>query len=337
MLPEHSMKKIINDPNTVATELLDGLVDYYNGDASLVSPGVIAMNDIPDDKVTLLVAGGAGHEPIYHGLVGKNFADGAACGDIFAAPPPNIMLDATRAVNKGNGVMYLYGNYAGDVMNFNIAEQLARAEGINVETVLIYDDVASAPPDEKEKRRGIAGLIPIVKLAGAASNAVDTLEELVRLTTKARDNTRSIGVALAPGSIPASGLPTFELDEDSIGIGMGIHGEQGVGVEPMMSADDLTVKMMDLIFGDDLSFESGDEVVVLVNSLGSTTLMECLIVLKKVKQILSERGVKIHDIIAGNLVTCQEMAGLSISLTKLDDELKPLWDMPCSSLGYTKL
>ncbi|QXD22852.1 dihydroxyacetone kinase subunit DhaK [Opitutia bacterium ISCC 51] len=331
------MKKIINDPNTVATELLGGLVDYYNGDASLVSPGVIAMNDIPDDKVTLLVAGGAGHEPIYHGLVGKNFADGAACGDIFAAPPPNIMLDATRAVNKGNGVMYLYGNYAGDVMNFNIAEQLARAEGINVETVLIYDDVASAPPDEKEKRRGIAGLIPIVKLAGAASNAVDTLEELVRLTTKARDNTRSIGVALAPGSIPASGLPTFELDEDSIGIGMGIHGEQGVGVEPMMSADDLTVKMMDLIFGDDLSFESGDEVVVLVNSLGSTTLMECLIVLKKVKQILSERGVKIHDIIAGNLVTCQEMAGLSISLTKLDDELKPLWDMPCSSLGYTKL
>lgn len=331
------MKKIINDPNTVATELLDGLVDYYNGDASLVSPGVIAMNDIPDNKVALLVAGGAGHEPIYHGLVGKNFADGAACGDIFAAPPPNIMLDATRAVNKGNGVMYLYGNYAGDVMNFNIAEQLARAEGINVETVLIYDDVASAPPDEKEKRRGIAGLIPIVKLAGAASNAVDTLEELVRLTTKARDNTRSIGVALAPGSIPASGLPTFELDEDSIGIGMGIHGEQGVGVEPMMSADDLTVKMMDLIFGDDLSFESGDEVVVLVNSLGSTTLMECLIVLKKVKQILSERGVIIHDIITGNLVTCQEMAGLSISLTKLDDELKPLWDMPCSSLGYTKL
>lgn len=331
------MKKIINDPNTVATELLDGLVDYYNGDASLVSPGVIAMNDIPDNKVALLVAGGAGHEPIYHGLVGKNFADGAACGDIFAAPPPNIMLDATRAVNKGNGVMYLYGNYAGDVMNFNIAEQLARAEGINVETVLIYDDVASAPPDEKEKRRGIAGLIPIVKLAGAASNAVDTLEELVRLTTKARDNTRSIGVALAPGSIPASGLPTFELDEDSIGIGMGIHGEQGVGVEPMMSADDLTVKMIDLIFGDDLSFESGDEVVVLVNSLGSTTLMECLIVLKKVKQILSERGVIIHDIITGNLVTCQEMAGLSISLTKLDDELKPLWDMPCSSLGYTKL
>jgi dihydroxyacetone kinase-like protein len=331
------MKKIINDPNTVAAELLDGLVDYYNGDASLVSPGVIVMNDIPENKVALLVAGGAGHEPIYHGLVGKNFADGAAVGDIFAAPPPNIMLDATRAVNKGNGVLYLYGNYAGDVMNFEIAQMMAKAEGINVETVLIYDDVASAPPEEKEKRRGIAGLIPIVKLAGAASNVAESLEELVRLTTKARDNTRSVGVALAPGSIPATGLPTFELGEEDIGIGMGIHGEQGVGVEKMMPADDLTTKMMDLIFGDDLSLESGDEVVVLINSLGSTTLMECLIVLKKVKQILSDRGVKIYDIITGQKVTCQEMGGLSISLTKMDEELKPLWDMPCSSLGYTKL
>lgn len=331
------MKKIINDPDAVAQELLDGLVDYYNGDASLVSPGVVVMNDIPENKVALLVAGGSGHEPIYHGLIGKNFADGAACGDIFAAPPPNVMLDATRAVNKGNGVLYLYGNYVGDVMNFDIAQQLARAEGIRVETVLIWDDVASAPPDQKERRRGIAGLIPIVKLAGAASNRVDSLEELVRVVTKARDNTRSIGVAVAPGSIPATGLPTFDLGDDEIGIGMGIHGEQGVGVEKMMPADDLTAKMMDLIFADDLSFESGDEVVVLVNSLGSTTLMECLIVLKKVKQILSEKGIRIYDIITGNKVTCQEMAGLSISLTKLDDELKPLWDMPCSSLGYTKL
>jgi phosphoenolpyruvate---glycerone phosphotransferase subunit DhaK len=331
------MKKIINDPNTVAAELLDGLVDFYNGTASLVAPGVIVMNDIPENKVALLVAGGSGHEPIYHGLIGKNFADGAACGDIFAAPPPNVMLDATRAVNKGNGVLYLYGNYAGDVMNFDIAQMMAKAEGIQVETILIWDDVASAPPDQKDKRRGIAGLIPIVKLAGAASNSVDSLDELVRIVTKARDNTRSIGVALAPGSIPATGLPTFDLGEDDIGIGMGIHGEQGVGVEKMMSADELTTKMMNLIFGDDLAFESGDEVVVLVNSLGSTTFMECLIVLKKVKQILSERGVVIHDVITGNKVTCQEMAGLSISLTKLDDELKPLWDMPCSSLGYTKL
>ena len=331
------MKKLLNDPLKAASELVDGLVDYYNGKVAQVSPGAIAMTDIADDKVALLVGGGTGHEPIYHGLVGEGMADGAACGDIFAAPPPNVILDATRAVNKGNGVLFLYGNYAGDVMNFKIAAQLAAAEGIRVETVLIWDDVASAPPTEKDKRRGIAGLIPIVKLAGAAANKAKDLDELVELVTNARDNTRSVGVAMAPGSIPATGKPTFELDDDSIGIGMGIHGEQGVGIEKMTTADALAEKMVDLVLADDLEIESGDEVLILVNSLGSTTMMECLIVLKKVKAILSEKGIGIYDIMLGPLVTCQEMAGISLSLTKLNDTLKPLWDAPCSSLGYTKL
>ncbi len=330
------MKKIINDPNDVAAELLDGLVDYYNGQARKVSPGVIVMNEIPKNKVALLVGGGTGHEPVYHGMIGKNLADGAACGDIFSAPPPNVILEAARSVNQGNGVLFLFGNYTGDVMNFNIAAQLAVAEGIMVETVLIWDDVASAPPDQKDQRRGIAGLVPIVKLAGAAASKAESLEELVKLVTKARGNTRSIGVALAPGSIPATGIPTFQLAEDSIGFGMGVHGEQGISVEKMMSADDLTVKLLDMIVGDDLALQSGDDVVVLINSLGSTTLMECLIVLRKVKELLGEWGVEIYDVILGPKVTCQEMAGLSISLTKLDNELKPLWDMPCASLAYTK-
>ncbi len=331
------MKKILNDPNNAAAELVDGLVDYYNGSVDKVGPGAIAVNNLPDDKVALLVGGGTGHEPIYHGLIGPGMADGAACGDIFAAPPPNVILDATRAVNKGNGVLYLYGNYAGDVMNFKIAAQLAAAEGIRVETVLIWDDVASAPPTQKENRRGIAGLIPIVKLAGAAASTAKDLDELVSLVTAARDNTRSIGVALSPGSIPATGKPTFELDEDSIGIGMGIHGEQGVGIEKMMTADALAEKMVNLVLADDLPIDSGDEILLLINSLGSTTMMECLIVLKKVKAILVEKGVNIYDVLLGPLVTCQEMAGISVSITKLDDTLKPLWDAPCSSLGYTKL
>ena len=331
------MKKILNDPNAAAAELVDGLVDYYNGSVEKVGPGAIALTDIVENKVALLVGGGTGHEPIYHGLIGPGMGDGAACGDIFAAPPPNIILDATRAVNKGNGVLYLYGNYAGDVMNFKIAAQLAAAEGIKVETILIWDDVASAPPSAKEDRRGIAGLVPIVKLAGAAADKAQSLEELVELVTLARDNTRSVGVALSPGSIPATGKPTFELDEDSIGIGMGIHGEQGVGIEKMMSADDLAEKLLNLILADDLPLESGDDVLVLINSLGSTTMMECLIVLKKVKELLVARGINIYDVMLGPLVTCQEMAGLSISLTKVDDTLKPLWDAPCSSLGYTKL
>ena len=331
------MKKLLNDPLRAASEIVDGLVDYYNGSVEQVSPGAIALTDISDDKVALLVGGGTGHEPIYHGLIGEGMADGAACGDIFAAPPPNVILDATKAVNRGHGVLYLYGNYAGDVLNFKIAAQLAAAEGIRVETVLIWDDVASAPPTEKDQRRGIAGLIPIVKLAGAAADRAKDLDELVDVVTNARDNTRSVGVAMAPGSIPATGKPTFELDEDSIGVGMGIHGEKGIGVEKMMSADDLAAKMFDLVLADDLPIGEGDEVLVFINSLGSTTMMECLIVLKKVKALLLEKGISIYDILLGPLVTCQEMAGISLSLTKMNDTLKPLWDAPCSSLGYTKL
>ena len=302
------MKKLLNEPLQAASELVDGLVDYYNGSVEQVSPGAIALTEISDDKVALLVGGGTGHEPIYHGLIGEGMADGAACGDIFAAPPPNVILDATKAVNRGNGVLYLYGNYAGDVMNFKIAAQLAAVEGIRVETVLIWDDVASAPPTEKDKRRGIAGLIPIVKLAGAAADRAENLDELVALVTNARDNTRSVGVAMAPGSIPATGKPTFQLDEDSIGVGMGIHGEQGVGVEKMTSADELAIKMIDLVLADDLPIGAGDEVLVFINSLGSTTMMECLIVLKKVKALLLKKGISIYDILLGRLVTCQEMA-----------------------------
>jgi dihydroxyacetone kinase-like protein len=331
------LKKIINDPNACASELLEGLVAAYDGEARLVGRGSIVMNDIKPGKVALLVGGGSGHEPIYHGLVGKNLADGAACGDIFAAPPPDIVLEATQAVDQGNGVLYLYGNYAGDVLNFDMGAEIAADMGITVKTVLIYDDVPSAPPERKHERRGIAGLVPIVKLAGAASTQATTLDELERITIKARDNTRSVGVSSAPGSIPATGKPTFELPDDVIGLGMGIHGEKGVALIPHQTADALAPKLLDILFADDLEFNSGDEVVLLINSLGATTMMELLIVLRKVKSILNERGIKVHDTLVGPYVTCQEMAGMSISLTKLDAELKALWDMPCSSICYSKM
>ena len=330
------IKKIINDPNACAAELLDGLVEAYDGEAKKVGRGCIVMTSIRDQKPALLVGGGTGHEPIYHGLVGHNLADGAACGDIFAAPPPDIVLDGTQAVHRGKGVLYLYGNYAGDVMNFDIGAELAADEGIEVRTVLIYDDVCSAPPERKQDRRGIAGLVPIVKLAGAAAATVATLDELERLAIKARDNTRSVGVSMSPGSIPATGLPTFEIGEDEIGLGMGIHGEKGVGLIPLGTADELSPMLLDLIFADDLAFNAGDEVVLFVNSLGSTTMMELLIINRKVKALLREKGIKVHDTIIGPLVTCQEMAGFSLSLTKLDPELKRLWDLPCASVCYTK-
>jgi dihydroxyacetone kinase-like protein len=183
----------------------------------------------------------------------------------------------------------------------------------------------------------VAGLVLVVKIAGAAAATAASLDDLVRIVTKARDNTRSVGVSMAPGSIPATGLPTFELAEDEIGLGMGIHGEKGVGLIPMQSAAELAPKLLDIIFGDDLAFGAGDEVVLLVNSLGSTTMMELLIVLKEIKPILSGRGIKVHRTLVGPFVTCQEMAGISISLMKLDDELKRYWDMPCSSVCYTQM
>ena len=337
------MKKLINDPLKVADELLEGLVEAYDGQCKKVGTRSIVKNDIPDNKVSLLVGGGSGHEPIYHGLVGENLADGAACGDIFAAPPPDIVLEAAEAVNRGNGVLFLYGNYAGDVMNFDIGAELSSDSGIDVSTVLITDDVCSAPPENKQERRGIAGLVIIVKIAGAASQAVSELKELERIANLAVLHTRSVGVSMAPGSIPATGKPTFEIDEGLIGLGMGIHGEPGVSEIPMTTADELTPKMLDLIFED---FEKdndiddlveGDEILFFVNSLGATTMMECLICLRKAKEYLNDKGVVVYDTIIGPYVTCQEMSGISFSITKLNDELKKYWDMPCESVCYTKL
>ncbi|MCB1206922.1 MAG: dihydroxyacetone kinase subunit DhaK [Verrucomicrobiae bacterium] len=337
------MKKLINDPLKVADELVEGLVEAYNGECRHVGTRSIVKSDIPEGKVSLLIGGGSGHEPIYHGLVGRNLADGAACGDIFAAPPPNIVLEATEAVNRGKGVLYLYGNYAGDVLNFDLGAELASDDDIEVRTVLIWDDVCSAPPTQKHNRRGIAGLVPIVKLAGAASQKVSSLAELEAVAKKAVLQTRSVGVSMAPGSIPATGKPTFEIDEDKIGLGMGIHGEPGVGEIPMTSADELTAQMLDLLFADYEKDEEvdalapGDEIVFFVNSLGATTMMELLIALRKAKAILMERGLKIYDVIVGPLVTCQEMSGISFSVTRLDEELKAYWDMPCQSVCYSKM
>ena len=331
-------KKIINDPNNVATELLEGLIEAYHGKIKAVEEvGVKALvkTSIPEGKVALLIGGGSGHEPVFHGFIGDNLADGAACGDIFAAPTPDVIFAVTKAIHRGNGVLYAYNNYAGDVMNFDIAAEMAADAGIEVKTVLNWDDVASAPPDNPAGRRGIAGDVFFLKIAGAAAATARTLDEAVRITTKARDNLRSMGVALAAGSIPQTGEPTFELPEDEIEIGMGLHGEPGVSRGKMLPADLLVETMLDKILAD-LPFQRGDEVALLINDLGSTTMMELLIVNRKVRQILREKGISVHDTAIGGYCTCQEMAGFSISLLKLDAELKKYYDLPASSFGYVK-
>jgi dihydroxyacetone kinase-like protein len=262
-------------------------------------------------------------------------ADGAACGNIFAAPTPDVILEATKALDQGRGVLYLYGNYAGDNMNFDIAAEMVAEEGIETRTVRIWDDVASAPPERMEDRRGIAGDLFVIKVAGGVAATADTLQEVARVTTKARDNTRSMGVAVAAGSIPETGEPTFDLPDDEIEIGMGLHGEPGVSREKMLPADALVEKMMDRILSD-LPFRSGDQVCLLINDLGATTMMELLIVNRKVNEILGEKRITIYDTLIGSFCTSQEMVGFSITLMKLDDELKKYYDMPASSFALTK-
>ena len=330
------IRKLMNDPAQVVSELLEGLELASNGAIRTVGPmGALARAVMPEGKVGLLIGGGSGHEPLFPAFIGDNMADGAACGHIFAAPTPDVILAVTRAVHRGKGVLYAYENYAGDVMNFDMAAEMAAEEGIEVKTVRVWDDVASAPPERMEERRGIAGGLFVFKIAGAAAATLPTLDEVVRVAEWARDNTRSIGVALAAGSIPQTGAKTFELGDNEMEIGMGLHGEPGVRRQPFASADVIVDQMMQHVLAD-LPFNAGDEVCLLVNDLGSTSFMELLIVNRRARQILDARHIRVHDTIIGAFCTCQEMAGCSISLLKLDDELRRYYDMPARSLGFNK-
>lgn len=330
-------KKIINNPGNVVPELLEGLVKASHGKIKkLEGISALVKTQLSEGKVGLLIGGGSGHEPLFPGFIGESMADGAACGHIFAAPTPNVIFETTKVLNKGKGVLYLYGNYAGDNLNFDIAAEMAQDNGIDVKTVRVWDDVASAPFDKIKDRRGIAGDLFVIKIAGAVSVEKDNLEEVFRVTTKARDNTRSMGVSVAAGSIPETGEPTFELPDDEIEIGMGLHGEPGVSREKMIAANPLVDKMMETIIAD-LPFKQDDEVCLLINDLGSTTMMELLIVNRRVFQILQNKKIKVYDTVIGSFCTCQEMAGFSITLMKLDDELTQYYNYPANSIGFKKL
>jgi len=330
------VKKILNDPRDVVPEALDGLVAASQGRLRLVD-GTTAVVRAGEGggNVALLIGGGSGHEPLFGGFVGEGLADGAACGNVFTAPAPGVILEATRAVDRGEGVLYVYGNYSGDNLSFDAAGELAAAEGIPTESVRVWDDVASAPPDRVEDRRGIAGDLFVIKVAGAVCAVAESLAEAARISRKARDATRSLGVALAAGSIPETGQPTFELAADEIEIGMGLHGEKGVSRGKLRAADPLVEDMLGRIV-DDLAARRGDEVCLLVNDLGSTTWMELLIVTRKAHRLLADAGIAVHDTVVGSFCTCQEMAGFSLTLMKLDPELQAYYDAPARSAAYTK-
>ena len=286
----------------------------------------VVRKDAPiKDKVGILIGGGSGHEPAFVGYVGKGLADGAAIGNVFASPSPDPVVEATKAISGGKGVVYMYGNYAGDIMNFDMAAELCAAENIPVKTILVTDDIASAPIDNKKDRRGVAGDFYVFKIAGAAADKGLDINEVCRLAEKANDNTLSMGVALGPCSLPHTLEPSFILEDNEMEIGLGIHGEAGVRKGEIKSADEITTELMNIILKE---LNNASKVSVLVNGLGSTPLMELYIMFKKVKEILDKNKIEIHSSFVGEYVTSLEMNGASITLLKLDEELQPLLENP---------
>lgn len=330
------MRKIINSPDNVVSEMMEGYISAY-GRYYEKHPEVngVILRQRRKDKVALVIGGGSGHEPMFSGFVGKGLADAAACGNIFASPDPNTVYETGKAVNQGKGVIFVYGCYAGDNLNFDMGEEFLNDEGIPTAHVRVWDDVASAPKDRIEDRRGIAGDVFVIKVAGAACDAGLSLEEVTKVTEKARDNTKTIGVATAPAQLPGIDKPIFELPEGEIEYGMGLHGERGVLRTTWQDADVLVEKMYGQIM-EDAGLQAGDEVCVLVNGLGSTTITELAIAYRKVKKLLDKDGIKVHDADLNSYCTSQEMGGFSITLFKLDEELKGYYDMPCYCPFYAK-
>jgi phosphoenolpyruvate---glycerone phosphotransferase subunit DhaK len=325
------MQKILNDPEAFVDEMLDGILAAHPDQLKRPSPRAIVRADAPvAGKVGIATGGGSGHLPVFMGYVGRGLIDGAAIGNVFASPSSDDMLEVTRAISSGAGVLYLYGNYGGDRLNFDMAAELAADEGIEVRTVLGADDVASAPPERAGSRRGIAGIFFLYKVAGAAAAAGATLAEVVAVTERAAAGTRTMGVALSPCTIPAAGKPTFELPAGQMEIGMGIHGEPGVRRGALESADAIAGELTAAIVAD-LPYGRGDDVGVLVNGLGATPKEELYILYRAVSRILSDEGIRVHRVWVGEYATSLEMAGASLTLIRLDDELRRLLDVPVDS------
>ncbi len=326
-------KKLINDPDALIDELIGGMVSAHPNQLTVMGEtgrAVVARHGPRDGKVGIVIGGGSGHEPAFACYVGQGLADAAAVGNIFASPSPAHIVDAARAVDRGAGVLFLYGNYAGDVMNFDMATDQLATEGIVAPSFLVTDDIASAPPERAGERRGIAGDFFVFKVAGAAADLALPLEEVQAAAARANANTRTMGVALAPCSLPQTGKANFDIPAGQMEIGMGIHGEPGVERTKVGSADDVSDKLLAPII-EELELKSADRVAVLVNGLGSTTLLEQYLVHRRVAEVLAERGIDIHHSWVGEYCTSLEMAGVSVTLMKLDDDLAVWLDHPCDT------
>ncbi len=332
------MKKIINEAADFVPELLDGFIKAHPSQLDYQDDihSIVRADSPVEGKVALATGGGSGHLPIFIGYVGKGMLDGCAVGDVFSSPNADQMLSVTRRINGGKGVVYIYGNYGGDIMNFDMASEMAQMDDIPVRTVLVKDDVASAPPEESGRRRGVAGMVFAFKIAGAKADKGGSLDEVVKITERTLANTRTMGVALSPCIVPLAGKPTFTLSDDEMEIGMGIHGEPGMKREKIQNANNITERMTNTIL-EDLKCQKGDKLAVMVNGLGATPLEELYIMYGKLHQILTNKDISIYRAYVGEYATSMEMAGASLTFFRLDDELTELLDYPACTPCFTQI
>lgn len=321
------MKKLINNPENVLEEMLEGIIKANKGSLKRIDNTniVINVNAPIKNKVGLVSGGGSGHEPAHAGFVGYGMLDAAVCGSVFTSPTPDQIFEAIKAVDSGEGTLLVVKNYTGDIMNFEMAKDLADMEGINVDYVVVNDDVAVEDSTYTAGRRGIAGTIFVHKIAGAKAVKGGSLKDVKNVAQKVIENTRSMGMALSPCTVPAVGKPNFILNEDEMEIGIGIHGEPGVSREKIKPANDIVDELLNHIL-EDYDY-SNSEVAVMVNGMGSTPLMELYIANNRVYDVLSKKGINIYKTFVGEYMTSLEMAGFSITLMKLDEELKELLDI----------
>ena len=328
------MQKFINEPSQVVDEMLVGYVKAHKDLISNTKNDRVLkyINAPVEGKVGIVTGGGSGHKPAFIGYIGKNMCDAAAVGEIFTSPPAQMFFDAIKAANGGKGVAILYGNYAGDNMNVDMAIEEAEDEGIEVKKVVANDDVPSASNSEKEKRRGVAGEILMWKVGGAKAAMGASLDEVIAAAQKAIDNTRSIGVGLSGCTIPEVGHPNFKVEPGNMEVGIGHHGEPGIEIARLESSFLVARRMIDVVIPD-LPFRPGDEVVVLVSGLGSTPVMELYILYRDILNLLEAQGLIVYLSYVGNYFTSLEMAGATLSLLRLDEELKQCIDYEADSVG----
>lgn len=331
------MQRILNDPDNIVDEMLQGFLKNHKDIVTSVKNGrVVKAKNIKEGKVGVATGGGSGHKPAFIGYVGENMCDTAAVGEICSSPTAAAFLDAFREADQGQGVACLYGNYSGDNMNVKMAVKMAEREGITVKTVVANDDVASAPKYEREKRRGVAGEIFMWKAGGAKAAMGGNLDEVIAAAGKAIDNTRSVGIGLTPCTLPAVGHPNFEIKDGTMEVGIGHHGEPGIEVCNLENAAKMAERMVKIVV-EDLPFEAENEVAVLVSGLGATPVMELYVLYNEIEEQLSSRGIQVYRSYVGNYFTSLEMMGATLTVMKLDDELKTLIDLPVHTMGLTQV